>query len=378
MTLAQGKKLSTQDNSNSNPISSSALAEYGLTPELSAQLHDGEWPARVVRADRLFLQVVTEHGPAQVPRPLGSAHQDPGATGDWLALHTGANGEPEVARVLPRTSQLIRKAAFDNSTESQVLAANIDLIGVVVPIDRAVSENRLERMLVAAWDSGATPLIILTKADLADGVNGNREVVADALRFATGVEVFTTSAAEGDGIEQLRQRVLASAHAATLTFLGPSGAGKSSLINALVGAEVQDTGEVREGDFKGKHTTTSRELIPLPGGGVLMDTPGVRGFQTVDAEEGITAVFGDIEELFADCRFGDCGHGNEPGCAVQAAIGSGALEPRRWQSYQKMQREMARLATRKVAAAARAESRSRGREYRNFKKIQEQSRRQRY
>lgn len=368
MTPAPGKRASALEISKNNNLTNSVLVEYGLTPELSSQLHYGEWPARVIRADRLFLQVITAQGPNRVPRPFSSAPHIQVATGDWLALRIGSGGVPEVARVLPRSSQLIRKAAFDSSTESQVLAANIDLIGVVVPVDRAVSQNRLERMLVAAWDSGATPLIILTKADLADGVNGNRDVIADALRFATGVEVFTTSASEGDGIEQLRQRVLEFANAATLTFLGPSGAGKSSLINALVGAAVQDTGEVREGDYKGKHTTTARELIPLPGGGVLMDTPGVRGFQTVDAEDGITAVFGDIEAFFVDCRFGDCAHENEPGCAVHQAIESGALELRRWLSYQKMKREMARLAMRKEAATARAESRSRDRAYRDYKK----------
>lgn len=374
--------LSTQDNSSNNKTINSMLAAYGLIPEIVAQMHDGEWPARVVRADRLFLQIVSKNGLESVPRPRGSAIQEQCATGDWLALqanqtnqtdtgNTGNNGtEIDVARVLPRTSQLIRKAAFDNSTESQVLAANVDLIGIVVPIDRAVSQNRLERMLVAAWDSGATPLIVLTKADLADGINGNGDVVTDALGFANGIEVFTTSAEAGDGIDALRQRVQQSSPAATLAFLGPSGAGKSSLINALVGVQIQDTGEVREGDYKGKHTTTSRELIPIPGGGVLMDTPGIRGFEVVAAAEGMSAVFGDIEELFVDCRFTDCVHENEPDCAVTRALDSGALELRRWRSYQKMQREMRRLAQRREVFAARAESRSRGREFHHWKKIQ--------
>jgi ribosome biogenesis GTPase len=229
-----------------------------------------------------------------------------------------------------------------------VLAANMDTVGVVVPVDRPLTHNRLERTLVAAWDSGATPLVIITKADLAQVAD---DVVGKVILQAAGVEVVTTSADNGDGIDELLARIPAGG---TIVFLGPSGAGKSTLVNALVGREVQQTGEVRSGDFKGRHTTTARELVPLSNGTVLMDTPGVRGFGLFDAGEGLGGMFGDVEELAAGCRFADCGHGNEPGCAVREAIGTGALTLRRWNSYQKMQRELAALARRSDVAAQRA------------------------
>lgn len=168
---------------------------------------------------------------------------------------------------------------------------------------------------------------------------------------AAGVGVVTTSAESGDGIDQLLAHIPAGG---TIVLLGPSGAGKSTLINAMVGRDVQDTGEVRAGDFKGKHTTTSRELVPLPNGTVLMDTPGVRGFGLFDAEDGIGEMFGDVEELAARCRFSDCAHQGEPGCAVQEAIAGGVLEERRWHNYLKLQRELAALARRSDAAAERA------------------------
>ncbi|NYE95111.1 ribosome biogenesis GTPase [Psychromicrobium silvestre] len=356
------------------------LSLYGFSDRIAELYRDypGLEAARVVRADRSHFQVMTRAGAMFVPRALITPEGAQCATGDWLGLDFegslegafGANPGLLQARVLPRFSQLIRKVAFANSSESQLLAANIDLIAVVVPLDRTLSPGRIERMLVAAWDSGATPLLILTKADLADGINGNHDVVSQVMEYAAGVRVITTSAEAGDGIEEVRQQVQDyPGGGATLTFLGPSGAGKSTLINALIGAKVQDTGEVREGDFKGKHTTTARELVPLPGGGVLMDTPGVRGFEVVDAAEGVAKVFGDIEELFGLCRFADCQHLREPGCAVQEALENGLLESRRWQSYQKMQREMARLAQRKDIAQSRSESRSAGRAYRSYKKI---------
>jgi ribosome biogenesis GTPase len=171
------------------------------------------------------------------------------------------------------------------------------------------------------------------------------------VRQAAGVEVVTTSAEHGDGLDALLAQV---PPGGTLVLLGPSGAGKSTLINALVGFEAQETGAVRAGDGKGRHTTTSRELVPLPGGSVLMDTPGVRGFGLFDAEDGMEEMFGDLEELFGQCRFSDCAHHREPGCAVRAALADGVLDSRRWASYEKLQRELAALARRHDAAARRA------------------------
>lgn len=337
------------------------LAEYGFTDRIrglfsftfpstvsSAESRAIE-PARAVRADRGRVLLMTSNGPLHVETDCAVV------TGDWVALarndDDGAS-PPAVVGILPRYSTLQRKRAHDPISQAQVLGANIDLVGVVVPIDRPLSANRLERTLVAAWDSGAVPLVILTKADLSSRFD---EVVAQTVERARGVEVFTTSAEAGDGLDALHARV---GPGRTLALIGPSGAGKSTLINALVGFRAQDTGEVRAGDGKGRHTTTSRELIPLGAGSVLMDTPGVRGFALWDAEEGLEAVFGDIEELFDSCRFNDCAHQAEPGCAVQAAIGAGVLEERRWLSYQKMQRELSSLHRRQSVAEQRRYSRS--------------------
>jgi ribosome biogenesis GTPase len=190
--------------------------------------------------------------------------------------------------------------------------------------------------------------VIITKADLAEVAD---DVVGKVMVQAAGVDVVTTSAESGDGIDELLAHIPAGG---TIVLLGPSGAGKSTLINAMVGRDVQDTGEVRAGDFKGKHTTTSRELVPLRNGTVLMDTPGVRGFGLFDAEDGIGEMFGDVEELAGRCRFSDCAHQGEPGCAVQEAIAGGVLEERRWHNYLKLQRELAALARRSDAAAERA------------------------
>ncbi len=272
---------------------------------------------------------------------------EPPAAGDWVWLGANTAGEPAILGVLPRHSELSRKRAFDASSEAQVLGANMDIVGVVVPVDRPLTHNRLERTLVAAWDSGAVPLVIITKADLADVAD---DVVGQVMLQAAGVAVVTTSAEQGDGLDELLGHLPAGG---TLVLLGPSGAGKSTLINALVGYEAQDTGPVRAGDGKGKHTTTSRELVPLPGGAVLMDTPGVRGFGLFDADDGMEEIFGDLAELAGQCRFSDCAHGREPGCAVQAALADGSLDDRRWASYLKLQRELAALNRRHDAAARR-------------------------
>ncbi|MHA7239779.1 ribosome small subunit-dependent GTPase A [Arthrobacter sp. TMS1-12-1] len=320
------------------------LLQYGFTDRIGAlfSFHypSGVQPARVIRADRGRILVATLHGILHLESP------DSLVTGDWVGVE--GDGEARVvAGHLPRSSLLQRKRAHDPLSEAQLLAANIDLLGVVVPLDRPLSTNRLERTLVAAWDSGAVPLVILTKADLSSRFDG---VVAETVERARGVEVFTTSAEAGDGLEDLRGRIGAGQ---TLALLGPSGAGKSSLINALVDDSRQDTGEVRAGDGRGRHTTTARELVPLGDGAVLMDTPGLRGFALWDAEAGLSEVFGDVEALFGDCRFRDCAHDREPGCAVQAAISSGSLEERRWSSYRKMERELASLHRRQNVAEQR-------------------------
>lgn len=325
-------------------------AEYGFTGSTAARFANhpaegGLLAARVIRVDRNRIRVATVDGLLGVPYPAGPPMP---ASGDWVWLGLNPAREPGIVAVLPRTSELSRKRAFEDSSEAQVLAANIDVVGVVVPVDRPLTHNRLERTLVAAWDSGAVPLVIITKADLANIAD---DVVGKVVLQAAGADVVTTSAEQGDGLEDLLARIPAGG---TLVLLGPSGAGKSTLINALVGRNVQSTGAVRAVDGRGRHTTTSRELVPLPGGAVLMDTPGVRGFGLFDADDGMGEMFGDLEELFGQCRFSDCAHDSEPGCAVQAALAGGALDARRWASYLKLQRELAALNRRSDAAARRA------------------------
>lgn len=305
----------------------------------------GNRPGRVIRVDRNLVLVADGDGTAHLPYPGGGELP---ATGDWVWVGRNTAGDPAIAGILPRRSVLSRKRAFEASSEAQVLGANMDVVGIVVPVDRPLTHNRLERTLVAAWDSGAVPLVIITKADLANVAD---DVVGTVVRQAAGVEVVTTSAEHGDGLDALLAQL---PPGGTLVLLGPSGAGKSTLINALVGFEAQETGAVRAGDGKGRHTTTSRELVPLPGGSVLMDTPGVRGFGLFDAEDGMEEMFGDLEELFGQCRFSDCAHDREPGCAVRAALADGVLDSRRWASYEKLQRELAALARRHDAAARRA------------------------
>jgi len=328
-------------------------AEYGFTARTAA-LFSANLPAvnqdtasagRVVRLDRNRVLVASADHLLHLPYPAQGLVP---ATGDWVWLGHNNAGEPAVVDVLPRYSALSRKRAFEASSEEQVLGSNIDIVAVVVPVDRPLTHNRLERTLVAAWDSGATPLVVITKADLADLAD---DVVGEVILQAAGVEVVTTSAEQGDGLDELMQHI---PPGATLVLLGPSGAGKSTLINALAGQDIQQTGAVRAGDGKGKHTTTARELVPLGGGAVLMDTPGVRGFGLFDAEDGMEEMFGDLDELFAQCRFADCAHQAEPGCAVQQALAEGALDPRRWASYLKLQRELAALNRKHDAAARRA------------------------
>lgn len=336
--------------SSTNNTPTTGLPAYGYTPAVARHFDANPHEAatgrgRVVRVDRNRLLVAVDDGLLHLPYPLAG---DVPVTGDWVWTGPNRAGERQILAVLPRLSELSRKRAFEDSSAAQILAANMDTVGVVVPVDRPLTHNRLERTLVAAWDSGATPLVIITKADLAAVAD---DVVGKVILQAAGVDVVTTSAETGDGIDHLLAHI---PPGGTIVLLGPSGAGKSTLINALVGHHVQDTGEVRAGDFKGKHTTTSRELVPLSNGAVLMDTPGVRGFGLFDAGDGMFEMFGDVEDLAGQCRFSDCSHQAEPGCAVQDALVGGRLEERRWHSYLKMQREIAALARRSDAAAQRA------------------------
>lgn len=317
------------------------LTRYGWTETLDNVFAEhreaGLVPARIARVDRGLCDAVTESGPVRAtltalysPDPLLAP-----CTGDWAALRPGR--DPGLVALLPRRSAIVRSSA-SRTSHGQVLAANVDTVVVAVSLTAPLDAARLERLLALAWDSGARPLIVLTKADLAADAD---TVHSEVSTLAPGVDILITSAATGQNID-----VLTALLSGTTVLLGPSGTGKSSLGNALLGDELLATGEVRAQDGKGRHTTVRRELVPLPGGGVLIDTPGLRGISLYDAADGLEQVFAEIERLARDCRFGDCSHDTEPGCAVQAAIQAGELTERRLGSYRKLQRENAWVASR--------------------------------
>jgi ribosome biogenesis GTPase len=315
------------------------LSEYGLDDRVSTlfdsvdlQEPDPTLLGRVVRVERTNCLVATSG--AVVRAALGCPVAP--AAGDWVVLIHRPGSEITIAEVLQRKSALSRRAPEDRGGYEQVLAANVDVLALVAPVDRPSSMNRLERMLVLGWDSGARPVVVLTKCDLVGDPDELERLVAEAERAALGVEVIATSAETGAGVERLRE----TAGAGTLAFVGPSGAGKSTLVNALVGSDVQKTGDVRGADKRGKHTTTSRDLILLPGGGVLLDTPGLRSLGLIDAPDSLATTFADIENLAESCQFGDCSHTTEPLCAVRKSIEQGTLSARRLESYRKLQREL--------------------------------------
>ena len=280
------------------------------------------------------------------------------AVGDWVAVAA----RPEeaagtVQAVLARRTKFSRKTAWQAS-EEQVLAANVDVALIVTSLNEDMNLRRLERYLTLAWESGATPVLVLTKADLADDVPA---VVAEVESVAFGAPVHAISSVTGEGLDELRAHLRPGVTAA---LLGSSGVGKSTLVNTLVGEELLETREIRE-DGKGRHTTTRRELIQLPGGALVIDTPGMREVQLWIADEGLEEAFSDVTELFEHCRFSDCAHESEPGCAIKEAIANGTLAPERWESYLKLQRELTHL-ERRLDKRAQAEERKRWRALSTF------------
>jgi ribosome biogenesis GTPase / thiamine phosphate phosphatase len=315
----------------------SPLVRLGLDAELFEQLSrydaDGRALGRVSRVDRGALTVLTEHGPVRASARREGARA---TVGDWIAVRPdGPDGLYEVVGVAERRSSFVRRAPGD-ATEEQVVAANVDVAFIVISLAAKLSPRRTERYLALAWQSGATPVLVLSKADLC----AEPELaLASVEAVAFGVPVILVSSVTGEGIDELRSYVTPGR---TLAFLGVSGVGKSTLVNTLAGAEVLRTQDVRS-DGKGRHTTTHRELVQLPGGGVLLDTPGMRGMLLWDASEGVEQAFGDVEELAAECRFHDCAHESEPGCAVTAALRDGRLSLTRFESWRLLQRELRNL-----------------------------------
>jgi ribosome biogenesis GTPase / thiamine phosphate phosphatase len=271
------------------------------------------------------------------------------AVGDWvvLAVDDGAarkakalprSGPATVEHILPRRSAISRKVK-GKAAQVQVIAANVDTVFLVTGLDADFNPRRIERALVAVWDTGALPVVVLTKSDLSTDIEDKVKTVQ---ALAAGVPVHAVSAREGSGLDALDPY---RRHGSTIALLGSSGAGKSTLINRLLGWDRQDTGGVRAHDSRGRHTTTKRELIVLPDGGVLVDTPGLRELQLWEGEGGLDAVFADVTADAGACRFRDCSHHEEPGCAVRAAWAAGGVTPERVESYRKLQRELEHVAS---------------------------------
>jgi ribosome biogenesis GTPase len=301
--------------------------------------------ARVARVDRGRLTVLTATGERWV-RPGSTLHDETGlaapAVGDWVAVR----GEVAVA-VLPRRTAFVRTVAGRGSA-AQVVAANVDVVFVVDSLAGEARLRRVERYLAVAWASGATPVVVLTKADLCPDVPA---AVAQVAEDAIGVEVLAVSALTGSALDRVAALLPAGCTAA---MVGPSGVGKSSLANALAGQPVADTAEIRD-DGRGRHTTTARQLHVLPGGGLLVDTPGMREL-ALPGGEGLDTAYADVTAVAADCRFRDCAHRTEPGCAVGAAMDRGVLDPARLTAWRKLQAEAHRQELRSDARARSLES----------------------
>ncbi|NJP65095.1 ribosome small subunit-dependent GTPase A [Streptomyces spiramenti] len=306
-------------------------------------------PGRVTRVDRGGCELLTADGSVRagfVDRPAADPTERV-CTGDWAVLAPGGAAW-ELRALLPRRSAFLRSGST-KAARGQVLAANVDAALIAVSLADDFVVGRLERFVSLAWAAGTRPVVVLTKCDLASDVE---HLLGDASAAAPGVRVLAVSARTGAGVAELS----AALRGGSAALLGLSGAGKSTLANALTGLGGQRVQETRDSDGRGRHTTTARELLPLPGGGALIDTPGLRGVGLWDAAEGVGATFAEIEELAGRCRFGDCGHRTEPGCAVLGAIEAGVLASRRLDSYRKLLRENDRLAAR-ADALLRAEQR---------------------
>lgn len=322
-----------------------SLEDYGygsfFASAFEAQSRDGLVPGRVLQSGTPH-RIVTDSGIVQATLP-GRMRQGGlyPAVGDFVAVDLASE---RVATVLPRKSKLSRKAA-GKRTEEQVVAANVDTVFVVMGLDADFNPRRLERYLTSIWESGATPVVLLNKADLATG--HGREELEDVTLGVTVVEMSAlTGAGTSEVLTHLRPRE-------TSVLVGSSGAGKSTLINRLLGRDAQATSNVREGDDRGRHTTTHRELFVLPGGALLVDSPGIRELALWSGTESLDRAFADVAELAESCRFTDCRHESEPGCAVLDAAASGELGNERLESYRSLQKELDYLERRQSESAQR-------------------------
>lgn len=294
-------------------------------------------PGRIISQSKGIYRVVCESGEltAKVSGKLrfeAETAVDFPAVGDFVMLNYFTDSDEAVIRhVLPRRSVFIRRAAGQAGLE-QVVAVNIDTVFICMSLNADFNPRRLERYVTVAWDSGAVPVVVLTKSDLCDDTELK---IRAAVEIAAGVQVLAVTSVDDGGLEQITPFI---GEGKTVAFIGSSGVGKSTMINRLLGAQVLETNGLRDDD-KGRHTTTRRELFLLPGGGMVIDTPGMREMGIAEVSEGLDKTFADVEAIFGRCRFSDCTHTGEPGCAVAAAIGDGTLQAERWLSYLKLKSE---------------------------------------
>ncbi|MFB7514687.1 ribosome small subunit-dependent GTPase A [Streptomyces sp. NPDC056144] len=326
--------------------------DSGWEAEFAPYAAQGLLPGRVVRVDRGQCDVATADGIVRADTAFVTPH-DPlrvVCTGDWAAVDPEGASDPRYVRAyLPRRTAFARSTSSKRS-EGQILAANVDHAVIAISLAVELDLGRIERFLALAWESGAQPTVVLSKADLVPDPVGLSYLVEDVETVAPGVQVLPVSSTTGEGLDVLKATIAGG----TTVLLGVSGAGKSTLANVLVGEDVMVVQAARDVDGKGRHTTTTRNLFVLPDGGVLIDTPGLRGVGLWDAEAGVGQVFSEIEELAGECRFHDCAHESEPGCAVLVAIEDGTLPVRRLESYRKLIRENRRIVA-KTDARVRSE-----------------------